>query len=423
MAAGRSTSRGTPRPATKTRAPPSMTAWTPASTWPGRAVSRSTPKGFDVCPHGRHLLDQLVGPSSTRRACRSRRPRRRRRRAGGRTRHPCRRASPGARSRATRSVGCACRHCRDGGPVHPSGPGQRTSMAAGARVGRPVGARTGQEVAVPATGGEGDGAGLVLEQPPGEVAAGPVGLAPARGRRPARRRRDAAHAAERLDMRWSATSSSARRGVARSPPRGPTGPASTMASAASDAGEQRLADALAGQRVGGGGGVADEQGPARAEDGPVDPGRDGPRLVGRLGPGVRAEGLGDVGPGRAARPQCLHVPDAPVAVAQDRRSRRWPGRRGAGTTTRSRAGGRARTTPTAGGPRARSRVRSTGGRRATRRGSRASPAPSALRSGRPHAVGGDDVAAGHDRRAPSTSTTTRSGSVGLPRERVAVVPP
>ena len=42
------TSRGTPRPATKMRAPPSITDGMPASTWPGRAVSRSTPKGFDV---------------------------------------------------------------------------------------------------------------------------------------------------------------------------------------------------------------------------------------------------------------------------------------------------------------------------------------------------------------------------------------
>ena len=42
------TSRGTPRPATKIRAPPSMTDWMPASTWPGRAVSRSTPKGLSV---------------------------------------------------------------------------------------------------------------------------------------------------------------------------------------------------------------------------------------------------------------------------------------------------------------------------------------------------------------------------------------
>ncbi len=44
------------------RAPPSMTDWIPASTWPGSAVSRSTPKGLDVSgPHAGHLLDQLVG--------------------------------------------------------------------------------------------------------------------------------------------------------------------------------------------------------------------------------------------------------------------------------------------------------------------------------------------------------------------------
>ena len=30
------------------RAPPSMTLWMPRSTWPGIAVSRSTPNGFEV---------------------------------------------------------------------------------------------------------------------------------------------------------------------------------------------------------------------------------------------------------------------------------------------------------------------------------------------------------------------------------------
>jgi hypothetical protein len=42
------TSRGTPRPATKMLAPPSMTLWMPRSTWPGIAVRRSTPNGFFV---------------------------------------------------------------------------------------------------------------------------------------------------------------------------------------------------------------------------------------------------------------------------------------------------------------------------------------------------------------------------------------
>ena len=41
-------SRGTPRPATKIRAPPSMTSWMPRSTCPGIAVSRSTPNGLAV---------------------------------------------------------------------------------------------------------------------------------------------------------------------------------------------------------------------------------------------------------------------------------------------------------------------------------------------------------------------------------------
>ena len=42
------TSRGTPRPATKTRPPPSMMALTWVSMSPGAAVSRSTPKGLSV---------------------------------------------------------------------------------------------------------------------------------------------------------------------------------------------------------------------------------------------------------------------------------------------------------------------------------------------------------------------------------------
>ena len=32
------TSRGTPSPATKMRAPPSITDWMPASTWPGQGA-------------------------------------------------------------------------------------------------------------------------------------------------------------------------------------------------------------------------------------------------------------------------------------------------------------------------------------------------------------------------------------------------
>ena len=56
------TSRGTPRPATKMRAPPSMTLWMPRSTWPGMAVSRSTPNGLAVSgAHGGHLVGQFLG--------------------------------------------------------------------------------------------------------------------------------------------------------------------------------------------------------------------------------------------------------------------------------------------------------------------------------------------------------------------------
>ncbi len=47
-----------------------------------------------------------------------------------------------------------------------------------------------------------------------------------------------------------------------------------------DAGEQRLADALARHGITRGRGVADERGAARREHDVVDPSRDGPRPVG-----------------------------------------------------------------------------------------------------------------------------------------------
>ena len=56
------TSRGTPRPATKIRAPPSITAWMPASTWPGNAVSRSTRNGLDVSSRTRAISPGSVSP-------------------------------------------------------------------------------------------------------------------------------------------------------------------------------------------------------------------------------------------------------------------------------------------------------------------------------------------------------------------------
>ena len=52
-------SRGTPSPATKIRAPPSITARMPSSTWPGIAVSRSTPNGFvGQGAHPGHLVGE-----------------------------------------------------------------------------------------------------------------------------------------------------------------------------------------------------------------------------------------------------------------------------------------------------------------------------------------------------------------------------
>ena len=115
------------------------------------------------------------------------------------------------------------------------------------------------------------------------------------------------------------------------------------------AGEQRLADALAGHHVGGRGGVADEQHAAGGEAGLVD------RGPGSATPVCRPSGSA---PGRARRRRAAgraeRGPQPPSCPGSRRpcrragcRSRRWPGRPGAGTTRRSRAGGRRRTTRTA----------------------------------------------------------------------------
>jgi hypothetical protein len=72
-------------------------------------------------------------------------------------------------------------------------------------------------------------------------------------------------------------------------------------------GRQRLADALAGHRVGRAGGVADEQRPARVQARGVDAGRDGPGLVRRLRPRALAEDGAHVRPGEQRGPESLHV--------------------------------------------------------------------------------------------------------------------
>ena len=60
---------GTPRPATKIRAPPSMTSAMPRSTCPGIAVRRSTPNGLAVSSRtfaissGSSSADMVEAPS------------------------------------------------------------------------------------------------------------------------------------------------------------------------------------------------------------------------------------------------------------------------------------------------------------------------------------------------------------------------
>ena len=101
----------------------------------------------------------------------------------------------------------------------------------------------------------------------------------------------------------------------------------------------------------------------------VDAGGDRPGPVRCLGLGVGAEHVGDARAGQQLGPERPCPGSSPWRPAGCR-TRRWPGRRAAGTTRRSRAAGRARTTPTARARPAGPTSGSTGGRRATRRGSR-----------------------------------------------------
>ena len=111
------------------------------------------------------------------------------------------------------------------------------------------------------------------------------------------------------------------------------------------AGEQRLADALAGHHVAGHRRVAGEQHPAAR---PAAPGRCAPgSATPCAGPRASAAGperaRGRAG-GRAVRPTAASCPGSGGCRRAARRSRCWPARRAAGTTRRSRGGGRRRTT-------------------------------------------------------------------------------
>ena len=81
---------------------------------PGSAVSRSTPNGLSVSARTLAISSTISSGAIVDAPERPKPPASltRRRRGGGRTPRPCRRASPGARSRGCRSVGCACRRSR-----------------------------------------------------------------------------------------------------------------------------------------------------------------------------------------------------------------------------------------------------------------------------------------------------------------------
>ncbi len=79
-------------------------------------------------------------------------------------------------------------------------------------------------------------------------------------------------------------------------------------------GDQRLADALAGHRVGHGGGIADEHRARSRQGDPSDSRRDGPGLVGLLRSGIGTEDVADVGAREEIGPQRLHVPHRVMAA-------------------------------------------------------------------------------------------------------------
>ena len=277
---------------------------------------------------------------------------------------------------------------------------------------------------MPAARGEGGGAGLVLEQPAGEAAAGPV-VGPGQPRWPPGRRRRAEHPGQerrhavvgqpllgdqpavaargQLGPERAGVEDGLRRPACRSssawpmpsPVSGSHAPAASPTNSARPwARTARSTRAGIGQALWGAAATAD--GPQR---------------------------LGDVGPGQQLGPQRLHVPDAAVPVRAGRRSRRWPARRAAGTTTRSRGAGPARTTPTGGWAAEPGDVVEVLAERVPlAEVAAASPSAERLAHGRPHAVGRDHVAAGHRaERVDVDHDAGRRRSDRTPVKRVAVV--
>ena len=156
----------------------------------------------------------------------------------------------------------------------------------------------------------------------------------------------------------------------------------------------------------------------------VDPGRDGPGPVRRLGRGVGAEDVARCAAGPAARATARSMSRTRVDLAAARgcRSRRWPGRPAAGTTTRSRAAGRARTTRTARGAAAGAdagEVLAEGVPLAEVAGLAGAEQ---LAHRRPHAVGADRRSGPCTAPTPSTSSTHPVvGRASAPTTRVPVV--
>ena len=178
-----------------------------------------------------------------------------------------------------------------------------------------------------------------------------------------------------IDIRWSGTRPAAhrRRGTGPRAASGAMRPGGLDGLGGEDAALQRLGDALARHRVGGGGGVAHEQRPP-GRRGP--PGRSGPGWATpcgcRLRRGARARApRATWGRASSSRPRALHVGHAAPVGAQDAEAdvdlaagqRERPGVAGQQVGLEP--------DPQPLGRRARSRRWRTAGRRATRRGSRA----------------------------------------------------
>ena len=198
-----------------------------------------------------------------------------------------------------------------------------------------------------------DRSGIGLEEPATEAVVGP--------RRECRHPKCAPYPARwriawmsTRDMRWSANNaartSASYAAAARA---GSVGPAWLDRARRENAGAQRLRDALAGERIGRACRVAREQhAPARRASS-RRPARGSARRGAWLQVARGAEHRADVRSRQQVRPCVLHRAArdrcAPVGAARivGCRTRRSPVRRRAGTTTRSRAGGRARTRPRA----------------------------------------------------------------------------